>query len=96
MLDCRWDASTINLDEGYRFANAGMQFGAHLHWDVLRIRQVTRDSPRKFWNRAGSDPSRVSIDAWGVDFDFLGGWDRPIGNPYHYRDARAKGNPQEP
>jgi rhamnulokinase len=94
VMDCRWDASTFNLDEVHRFANAGVQFGAHLHWDVLRIWQETQDGLRKFRSRTGTDPSGVSVDAWGVDFCLLDRWDRLVGNPYHYRDARTKGIPQ--
>jgi rhamnulokinase len=94
VMDCCWNGSTFSLDEVHRFANAGVQFGGQLHWDVLRIWREIQDGLKRLRNCTGADPASISVDAWGVDFALLDIKDRLIGNPYHYRDARTKGIPR--
>jgi rhamnulokinase len=93
LMDCRWNGSRFHPHEVHRFANAGVRFGASLHWDVLRIWSEIQSGLLKYRAQHADVPAGIGIDAWGVDYALLDERDRLLGNPYHYRDARTSGLP---
>jgi len=94
VMDCRWNGSRFSLHELHRFPNAGVYFGADLHWDALRLWAEIQNGLLKWRTHNSAVPSGIAIDAWGVDYCLLDGRDRLIGNPYHYRDSRTKDIPR--
>jgi rhamnulokinase len=94
VMDCRWNGSRFSLRELHRFPNAGVHFGADMHWDARRIWAEIQSGLLKSRNHNSAVPSGIAIDAWGVDYCLLDRQDRLIGNPYHYRDGRTKGMPR--
>jgi rhamnulokinase len=94
VMDCRWDGSRFSLHEIHRFPNAGIRFGASLHWDVLRIWSEIQNGLKQYRALGRGTPAGIGIDAWGVDYCLLDQRDRLLGNPYHYRDARTNGLPE--
>ena len=94
VMDCRWDGNRFSLHEVHRFPNAGVRFGSHLHWDVLRIWTEIQNGLLKYKSLENGDAAGIGIDAWGVDYCLLDDRDRLLGNPYHYRDIRTNGLPE--
>jgi len=93
LIDCRWDGGHFDLHEVHRFPNGGVRMGTHLYWDVLRLWSEVQAGLRRFATSRGTAPAAIGIDGWGVDYCLLDGRDRPLGFPYHYRDARTAGLP---
>lgn len=94
VMDCRWDGNRFSLHEVHRFPNAGVCFGSHLHWDVLRIWTEIQNGLLKYKSLGNGNAVGIGIDAWGVDYCLLDDRDRLLGNPYHYRDMRTNGLPE--
>ncbi len=81
-------AGVLRIEEVARFANAPVEQGGSLHWDVARLWLEMRRS------LAGLKQTRlegIGVDAWGVDYALLDGRGDLLQNPYHYRDARTEG-----
>ncbi len=85
----------VALEEAYRFANTPVRVADGLHWDVLRLYSEALTGLRAVVERHGGVISGIGVDAWGVDFGLLDAGGRLLGNPYHYRDARTDGLPEE-
>ena len=94
VMDCRWDGTRFSLHEVHRFPNGGVRLGASLHWDAQRIWSEIQNGLKQCHALGGPAPAAIGIDAWGVDYCLLDDQDLPVGNPYHYRDARTRGVPQ--
>jgi rhamnulokinase len=86
----RFDGSTLQLEEVYRFENGPVEVNDSLHWDLLSQWTHVRNGLRAA-ARPNLPISSVGVDTWGVDFGLLGRNDELLGNPYHYRDARTDG-----
>ena len=95
VMDCCWDGNRFGLEEVHRFPNGGVRFGTSLHWDVLKIWSEIQIGLKKFRALQSNVPAGVGVDAWGVDYCLLDDADRLLGNPYHYRDIRTNGMPDE-
>jgi len=85
----------VVLEETYRFANTPVRVADGLHWDVLRLYGEVLTGLRAVAARHGGELAGIGVDAWGVDFGLLDAGGRLLGNPYHYRDARTDGLPEE-
>jgi rhamnulokinase len=92
LMGCRWNGNRFTLQEMHRFPNGPVRAGSSLHWDLDKIWSEIQDGLRKF-RALGGEPAGIGVDSWGVDYCLLDGDDRPLGNPYHYRDARTNGLP---
>jgi rhamnulokinase len=86
-----FDGSKLRLDEVYRFDNGPVDVLGNLHWDLLGQWTHVLAGLRAAASRSGSKMASIGVDAWGVDFGFLGRGDVLLGNPYHYRDPRTNG-----
>jgi len=93
VMDCRWDGTRFSLHEVHRFPNGGLRLGAGLHWDAQRLWTEIQNGLKQCQALGGPAPAAIGIDAWGVDYCLLDAEDQPLGNPYHYRDARTHGIP---
>lgn len=85
----------VALEEVYRFANAPVRTPDGLHWDVLRLYDEVLTGLAAVAGRYGRAVDGIGVDAWGVDYGLLDAGGRLLGNPYHYRDARTDGLPEE-
>ncbi|HKP53959.1 MAG TPA: rhamnulokinase family protein [Chloroflexia bacterium] len=91
----RWDGQRFELRELHRFPNGSVQVMGHLHWDVLRIWHEVKAGIAKYAAQHDEPPAGIGIDTWAVDFALLDDAGRLLGNPYHYRDRRTEGMPEE-
>jgi rhamnulokinase len=90
-----WDGARFTLEEVHRFPNGPVMAQGHLYWDVLRLwREITTGIAR-YVARAPEPPVGLGIDTWAVDFALLDRAGRLLGNPYHYRDRRTTGIPEQ-
>ncbi len=67
--------------------------GTRLHWDVLALWSGIRAGLREAARTRGPVAS-IGIDTWAVDFGLLDADGLLLGDPVHYRDARAAGWPE--
>lgn len=79
----------LDVEEVHRFANDPVRTADGLHWDVLRLWGEVLEGLRRAASR-DRDIRSIAVDSWAVDFGFVDGDGRLLGNPYHYRDDRAK------
>jgi len=89
-----WNGRTFSVQELHRFPNAGIRAARSLYWDILGIWSQIQAGLRKYTATSSQTPQGIAVDAWGVDFGLLDRYGSPIGNPFHYRDARTDGIPQ--
>jgi rhamnulokinase len=85
-----WDGKRMRLEEAHRFTNAGVEIGATLRWDVLRLWAEIQNGLAAAARGSGEVRS-IGVDTWGVDFVLLSKHDELLGQPYHYRDRRTNG-----
>lgn len=88
------DGGRLALDEVHRFPNGPVRLPDGLHWDVLRLWSEIKAGIAAAVKR-GANPAGIGLDTWGVDFALLDRQGALLGNPFHYRDARTDGMPDE-
>ena len=91
----RFDGSRLQLDDVHRFNNQPVYLPDGMHWDALRILAEIKGGLSLVVQNYGAPPDSLGIDTWGVDFGLLDAQGVLIGNPYHYRDSRTDGMPEE-
>ena len=91
----QWDGRRFDLHELHRFPNGPVSVMGRLHWDVLRLWQEIREGIAHYATQHDEPPAGIGIDTWAVDFALLDGAGEMLGNPYHYRDPRTAGVPEE-
>src|SRR4051794_13421563 len=94
LLGC-WDGRRFELKELHRFANEPVTVMGHLHWDVLRLWADIKAGLSAYAAQYGEPASGIGLDTWGVDFGLLDRAGNLLGNPYHYRDSRTDGVPEQ-
>ncbi|HKR31256.1 MAG TPA: rhamnulokinase [Terriglobales bacterium] len=87
----RLTGETIAIEEVHRFPNHPLQESGSLHWDVKRL----WDDIRKALSKVDCELQGVGVDTWGVDYALLDEAGELVENPYHYRDSRTRGIPEE-
>lgn len=82
------DHGRLTLEEVHRFPNTPVETNGHMFWDAQGLfRQIRHGlSEVRDLRIAG-----IGVDAWGLDFAFLGPDGELIHPPYHYRDSRTAG-----
>ncbi|MFC5450351.1 rhamnulokinase [Paenibacillus aestuarii] len=83
-----WDGSRLTVEDIHRFANDPVQLGTSLHWDFLRLFHELKRGIHAYKQHGSGSPASIAVDTWGVDYGFVDGKGKLLGNPYHYRDAR--------
>jgi rhamnulokinase len=91
----RFDGERLRLSEVHRFLNRPVRLPDGLHWDVLHLWTEIKYSLAQAAREHGADLSGVGLDTWGVDFGLLDRDGSLLANPYHYRDSRTDGVPEE-
>lgn len=91
----RWDGKRFDLSELHRFPNGPVQVMGHLHWDVLRLWQEIKAGISLYAAQHKESLVGIGVDSWAVDFALLDSTGRLLGNPYHYRDRRTQGLPEQ-
>lgn len=89
----RFDDDRLTLEEIHRFWNGAAQAHDHLYWDALRLFEEIKTGLAKAGRAAPL--ASLGLDTWGVDFALLDREDELVGNPFHYRDPRTNGVPEE-
>ncbi len=72
-----------------RFANDPVRTRDGLHWNLLELYRQTLAGLALAERGAPGEIASVGIDSWAVDYGLLRDG-RPLGVPYHYRDARCE------
>jgi rhamnulokinase len=88
------DDHGIRLGEVHRFHNGPVRIFDHLHWDILRLFSEIKYG-LGLCAKKSSNWDGIGIDTWGVDFGLLDKSDQLLGNPFHYRDSRTDGMPEQ-
>ncbi|MEI8070161.1 MAG: rhamnulokinase family protein [Planctomycetota bacterium] len=86
-----FDGRLLELEEIHRFENGPVGMGGQLVWDLPRLWQEVILGLRAAAARHGRSVATIGVDAWGVDFSFLGNDDALLANPVCYRDPRTRG-----
>ena len=86
-----FDGRLLELEEIHRFENGPVAMGGQLVWDLPRLWQEVMLGLRMAATRYGRTVSTIGVDAWGVDFSFLGADGALLANPVCYRDTRTRG-----
>ena len=81
----------IAIEEVHRFRNQPLHESGSLHWDVKRL----WDEIRKALSKVDRELQGVGVDTWGVDYALLDEAGELVEHPYHYRDSRTRGIPEE-
>ncbi|TXK75162.1 rhamnulokinase family protein [Paenibacillus sp. N3.4] len=84
----RWNGSKLTVEDIHRFSNDPVELSGRLYWDFLRLFHELKKGIHAYKQHAPGSPSSIAVDTWGVDYGFVDGSGRLLGNPYHYRDDR--------
>ncbi|MGN1060037.1 MAG: FGGY family carbohydrate kinase, partial [Clostridia bacterium] len=90
-----FDGEKLTIEEMHRFSNDPVLVGGSFYWDVLRLFHEIKAGILKTINAGHRDILSIGIDTWGVDFGLFDKKGRLLGNPYHYRDSRTDGMPEQ-
>lgn len=91
----RWDGTRFHLQVLHRFPNGPVNVLGHLYWDVLRLWTEIKAGLARYAAEFDTPPAGIGVDTWGVDFALLDTAGQLLGNPYHYRDSRTDGVPEQ-
>jgi rhamnulokinase len=69
--------------------NGPVHEGNSLHWPLSRILNGLEEGLRKAAEIATEGIASIGVDGWAVDYVRLGPDDRPLGEPFCYRDERT-------
>lgn len=87
----RVTGGTIAIEEVHRFPNQPLQESGSLRWDVKRLWSDIRTA----FSKINCELEGMGVDTWGVDYALLDDHGELVENPYHYRDSRTRGIPEE-
>ncbi len=78
-----------------RFITRNEQIDGHVYWDIVYIFSEIKKGIKKAFSLYGDEIVSIGIDTWGVDYGLLDESGALLGLPYHYRDSRTDGMPEE-
>ena len=81
----------IAMEEISRFNNNMITVGEHLHWNILGIYNILKNSLKTCVQEGKYHPESIGIDTWGVDFGLLAKDGSLLSEPYAYRDPHTNG-----
>ncbi|HVB40162.1 MAG TPA: FGGY-family carbohydrate kinase [Terriglobales bacterium] len=92
-----WDDSGGRLQLVHRFANGPVSRGGHLYWDLERLENGIdaglRACAQIAQSQGGSGAGAIDalgVTGWAVDYVRLGPDQRPLADPFCYRDPRTE------
>lgn len=88
-----FDGRHISLNEIHRFPNDPVNAAGGFWWDTLRLLHEIKTAVLNASHDGGVDT--IGIDTWGVDYGYIDKRGALLSNPYHYRDTRTDGVPEE-
>ena len=86
MLQWHGDQPAVRMV--HRFANAPIEEGPGLHWDLARICRELDRGLRQCADLAPQGIASIGVTGWAVDYVRLNHHGQPIGQPFCYRDPR--------
>ena len=90
-----FDGERLNLEEIHKFPNGGAYLNENFHWNIVHLFQEVKTGIKKAVKITDSGITSMGIDTWGVDYGLLDKQGRLMSLPYHYRDKRTEGIPEE-
>jgi rhamnulokinase len=84
----------LHLDEVHRFVNGSVEDNGTLYWDFPSLCNEIKTGLRKALEQA-PEINSIAIDTWGVDYVLFNQAEEAVRLPYHYRDSRTDGIPEE-
>lgn len=94
----RLDGGRFSLTETARFTHEALPEHGTLRWDTQRLWRETLRGLVEADRRAAAsgDPlAGIGVDTWAVDHGFVRPDGSLVAEPFHYRDARTQGVPDE-
>lgn len=88
-------AETVDLDVCRRFPSHVLEKDDGIHWDISRIFDEIKAGLKTAFSRYGDEIESMGIDSWGVDFGLVDAGGDLMFAPYHYRDNRTDGVPEQ-
>jgi rhamnulokinase len=86
-----FDGSRLEIEEGARFPNSGLETADGWHWDAEGLFKEITNGLADAANRFGGDIVSVAVDTWGVDYALIGSEGVALNEPWMYRDSRTDG-----
>lgn len=88
-----FNGEKISIRQLHRFPTHSAGLHSHIYWDVLaifsEIKKIISEACKE------GEIAGIGVTTWGVDYGLLGASDLLIANPFHYRDRRTDGIPEE-
>lgn len=91
----RWNGEHFALHELHRFVNRPVEEQSSLRWNVGHLWEDIKTGLKAYAALERTALSGIGIDSWAVDFALLDASGQLLDNPYHYRDKRTEGVPQQ-
>ncbi|MDD6263206.1 MAG: rhamnulokinase [Clostridiales bacterium] len=86
-----FDGSRLDFREIHRFVNDPVHAFGHYYWDILRLFGEIKTGIGNLYREGVKDVASMGVDTWGVDFALLDEYDKPLSNPFYYRDSLTDG-----
>jgi rhamnulokinase len=90
-----FDGESLSFEEIHKFANGGEYLNGNFHWDIIHLFQEIKTGIKKAVKITDGALASLGIDSWGVDYGLLDKQGRLMSLPFHYRDKRTGGIPEE-
>ena len=84
----RWNGDTPQITLVHRFPNGPVQRGG-LHWPLRTIEAGIDEGLRRCAGLAPEGIRSVAVDGWAVDYVRVDAANKPLGDPFCYRDERT-------
>jgi len=86
----QWKEDDPVIELVHRFANAPVQRGSTLRWELGRITTELEKGLQRCAERVDAPIVSIGVDGWAVDYVRLNGQGAPLAEPFCYRDARTE------
>ncbi len=84
-----WRKGQPSIQLVHRFANAPVNDGNNLRWNLRRICDGVEEGLRACAELAPEGITAIGVDGWAVDYVRLDASGRPLSDPFCYRDQRT-------